>query len=98
MLIKKRYISLIAILSLGIAGCSDINDSQQAQKGNEDSSTEVIDDTKVLENESSEELFEKVRNNEPTQSRIDALTDIAMYYYWYGGDKEVAEEELFKGI
>ena len=98
MFIRKRYISLFAILSLGIAGCSQINDLQEDQKADEDSSTEVVDDNKVLENESSEDLFEKVRNNEPTQSRIDALTDIAMYYYWYGGDKKVAEEELFKGI
>ena len=43
-------------------------------------------------------MFEQVKNKAPTQERLDALVDIAMHYYWYGGDLNVAEEEFFQGI
>jgi tetratricopeptide (TPR) repeat protein len=39
-----------------------------------------------------------LRTDEPTSYRIDQLKDIAMYYYWHGGDLEKAEKEIFKGI
>lgn len=39
-----------------------------------------------------------LRTDEPTSDRIDQLKDIAMYYYWHGGDLEKAEKEIFKGI
>jgi tetratricopeptide (TPR) repeat protein len=39
-----------------------------------------------------------VRNDEPTSHRINQLEEIAMYYYWHGGDLQKAEKEIFKGI
>lgn len=39
-----------------------------------------------------------VKTDEPTSYRINQLEDIAMYYYWHGGDLKQAEEEIFKGI
>jgi tetratricopeptide (TPR) repeat protein len=39
-----------------------------------------------------------IRTDEPTSYRIDQLKEIAMYYYWHGGDLEKAEKEIFKGI
>jgi tetratricopeptide (TPR) repeat protein len=39
-----------------------------------------------------------LKNDEPTSDRIDQLKEIAMYYYWHGGDLQKAEKEIFKGI
>ncbi|WNS79201.1 ElyC/SanA/YdcF family protein [Domibacillus sp. DTU_2020_1001157_1_SI_ALB_TIR_016] len=39
-----------------------------------------------------------IRNDEPTADRINEFKDIAMYYYWHGGDIQQAEKEIFKGI
>ena len=39
-----------------------------------------------------------IKTDEPTADRIQQLEDIAMYYYWHGGDLKKAEEEIFKGI
>ncbi|NUK30089.1 YdcF family protein [Parageobacillus sp. VR-IP] len=39
-----------------------------------------------------------IKTDEPTSDRIDQLKEIAMYYYWHGGDLEKAEKEIFKGI
>jgi tetratricopeptide (TPR) repeat protein len=39
-----------------------------------------------------------IRNDEPTSDRINQFKDIAMYYYWHGGDIQQAEKEIFKGI
>jgi tetratricopeptide (TPR) repeat protein len=39
-----------------------------------------------------------LKNDEPTSDRIDQLKEIAMYYYWNGGDLQKAEKEIFKGI
>jgi uncharacterized SAM-binding protein YcdF (DUF218 family) len=39
-----------------------------------------------------------IKTDEPTSYRINQLEDIAMYYYWHGGDLKQAEEEIFKGI
>jgi uncharacterized SAM-binding protein YcdF (DUF218 family) len=39
-----------------------------------------------------------IKNDEPTSNRIDQLKDIAMHFYWHGGDVKKAEEEIFKGI
>lgn len=39
-----------------------------------------------------------IKNDEPTSDRIEQLTDIAMHFYWHGGDIKKAEEEIFKGI
>lgn len=50
------------------------------------------------ENTEVSDLFQKVKNNAPTSERISALEEIAMHYYWHGGDLKKAEEEIFKGI
>ncbi|MDQ1000462.1 tetratricopeptide (TPR) repeat protein [Neobacillus niacini] len=39
-----------------------------------------------------------IRNDEPTSDRINQFKDIAMYYYWHGGDIQQAEKDIFKGI
>jgi tetratricopeptide (TPR) repeat protein len=39
-----------------------------------------------------------IKTDEPTSYRIDQLKEIAMYYYWNGGDLQKAEKEIFKGI
>ncbi|OOE14372.1 YdcF family protein [Fictibacillus arsenicus] len=39
-----------------------------------------------------------IKNDEPTADRIDQLKDIAMHFYWHGGDVQKAEKEIFKGI
>lgn len=39
-----------------------------------------------------------LKNDEPTSKRINQLEEIAMYYYWHGGDVKKAEEEIFQGI
>jgi tetratricopeptide (TPR) repeat protein len=39
-----------------------------------------------------------LKNDEPTSKRINQLEEIAMYYYWHGGDVKKAEEEILQGI
>jgi tetratricopeptide (TPR) repeat protein len=39
-----------------------------------------------------------LKNDEATSYRLKQLEDIAMYYYWHGGDIKKAETEIFKGI
>lgn len=39
-----------------------------------------------------------IKNDEPTSDRIDQLKEIAMHFYWHGGDVQKAEKEIFKGI
>jgi hypothetical protein len=39
-----------------------------------------------------------LKHDEATSYRIKQLEDIAMYYYWHGGDIKKAETEIFKGI
>jgi vancomycin permeability regulator SanA len=39
-----------------------------------------------------------IRNDEPTADRIEQYKEMAMYYYWHGGDIKQAEKEIFKGI
>lgn len=39
-----------------------------------------------------------IRNDEPTSDRIEHYKEMAMYYYWHGGDIKQAEKEIFKGI
>jgi len=91
---------LLAIFLLaGLAAC-DNNDTEKngnTSSNDEGNNTEEVIDGKNSE-ESIEDLFKKVKNNSPTSERIEALEDIAMHYYWYGGDLKVAEEEIFKGI
>src|SRR5699024_11767137 len=82
-----------------LADC-DNNDTEKngnTRSNDEGNNTEEVIDGKNSE-ESIEDLFKKVKNNSPTSERIEALEDIAMHYYWYGGDLKVAEEEIFKGI
>ncbi|NUU60413.1 YdcF family protein [Paenibacillus agri] len=39
-----------------------------------------------------------IRNDEPTYERINQYKDLAMYYYWHGGDIKQSEKDIFKGI
>ncbi|WP_059173128.1 ElyC/SanA/YdcF family protein [Bacillus sp. FJAT-27445] len=45
-----------------------------------------------------EPIIAPIKTDEPTAHRIKQLEEIAMYYYWHGGDLKKAEEEIFKGI
>lgn len=95
-MVAKKILLMSLFVSMGIAGCTEI-DTPTEEQGAEAPATEINDNTAV-EEQTPEELFEQVQNNSPTQDRLDALVDIAMYYYWYGGDLKVAEEEFFQGI
>ncbi|RHW43332.1 YdcF family protein [Neobacillus notoginsengisoli] len=48
--------------------------------------------------ETEEPIIAPIKTDEPTAHRIKQLEEIAMYYYWHGGDLKKAEEEIFKGI
>lgn len=99
--IKSKLLTLVlAILLLaGLAACDDNNTESNGNTSSvdEDKPTEETVDEQKSENDI-EDLFNQVKNNSPTSERIQALEDIAMHYYWYGGDLKVAEEEIFKGI
>ncbi|MFC3746965.1 ElyC/SanA/YdcF family protein [Paenibacillus sp. GCM10012306] len=41
---------------------------------------------------------QQIRNDEPTYQRINQYKDLAMYYYWHGGDVQQSEKDIFKGI
>ncbi|MFL2140873.1 ElyC/SanA/YdcF family protein [Ruoffia sp. FAM 26254] len=92
----KKYLLLFSTVSMGLAGCAQVENAP-AEEAVEAPPMEQMDENTV-EEETPEELFEQVQNNAPTQERLDALVDIAMHYYWYGGDLNVAEEEFFQGI
>lgn len=92
----KKYLLLFSIASVGLAGCAEV-DNAPAEEAVETPPIEQADENAV-EEETPEDLFEQVQNNAPTQERLDALVDIAMHYYWHGGDLTVAEEEFFQGI
>lgn len=81
-------------LSDNSATSSAVGTSEVKDNSNKSSSGTEKDEPKA----NTEELFEQVRNNEPTSERIAALKEIAMHYYWYGGDMKKAEKELFQGI
>ena len=94
-MVAKKILLMSLFVSMGIAGCTEI-DTPTEEQGAEAPATEINDNTAV-EEQTPEELFEQVQNNSPTQDRLDALVDIAMYYYWYGGDLKVAEKNFSKG-
>ncbi|MBT2216738.1 YdcF family protein [Virgibacillus dakarensis] len=96
----KRMIRLITIFFLffGLVACTNDETSQTNDKGKELSSNNTAEQTSEEVEQSPEELFNKVKNNSPTSERIKALEDIAMHYYWYGGDVKKAEKDVFKGI
>ncbi|MBM7599138.1 tetratricopeptide (TPR) repeat protein [Virgibacillus halotolerans] len=96
---KILHLLLVLFLMAGLAACDNVNpgsseDGQTASKG--DHNTESVEESD--EEQDVDDLFNKVKNNSPTSERIQALKDIAMHFYWYGGDLKVAEEEVFKGI
>lgn len=107
-----QYIVLVMVimtfLLVGLYACDDNTDPNSnatvetltreeiADEETSDSNNNSTDE--VTQAEDIEDLFNKVKNNSPTSERIQALRDIAMHYYWYGGDLKVAEEEIFKGI
>lgn len=97
----KKILMTSLFIGLTLAGCTELESPAEEQDTTapvteaQESPTQT--DTS-MEEQTPEELFEQVQNNSPTQERIEALEDIAMYYYWYGGDLKVAEEEFFQGI
>ena len=97
-MLTKKFLMTSLTISLALAGCANV-ESPPEDPETETPITEPQEDTNTtMEEQTPEELFEQVQNNSPTQERLDALEDIAMYYYWYGGDLKVAEEEFFQGI
>ncbi|WP_066074160.1 YdcF family protein [Neobacillus soli] len=53
---------------------------------------------KMAEETNPNPIIAPIKTDEPTSYRINQLEDIAMHYYWHGGDLKQAEEEIFKGI
>lgn len=80
----------------GGASDGENNGNSNNDETNEENNEEISEEN--METQNVEELFEQVENNSPTSDRIQALEEIAMYYYWHGGDLEEAEEEIFEGI
>ncbi|GAA2176395.1 ElyC/SanA/YdcF family protein [Agrococcus versicolor] len=76
-------IPLVAVTAVALVGCTD--DGGDAAPAAEGEPTV-------------EELFDAVDNASPTAERVQALTDIAMHYYWDGGDLAEVEEEFFQGV
>ncbi|WHY86032.1 ElyC/SanA/YdcF family protein [Neobacillus novalis] len=62
------------------------------------SSAFAAPDLKTAEQTDPNPVIAPIKTDEPTSYRINQLEDIAMYYYWHGGDLKQAEEEIFKGI
>lgn len=90
---------ILLLLTVGLAACSDQGDDQSSKGENDPkSSGSVAEQSGNVSEESVEDLFGHVKNNSPTSERVDALKDIAMHYYWYGGDVKKAEKDVFKGI
>lgn len=81
---QQRTLQLLPLCNLPKQKSSSSENSSEIEDGEQGADTE--------------ELFQRVRNNEPTSERISALEEIAMHYYWYGGDMKQAEKELFQGI
>lgn len=100
----KRSIGSIFIFSIIIFATigynnafSDLEEHSivKASESNENTNEEVSEEEETT---SASDLFDQVKNNEPTSERISALEDIGMHYYWHGGDIKEAEEEIFSGI
>ncbi|GAB2536386.1 ElyC/SanA/YdcF family protein [Gracilibacillus alcaliphilus] len=94
---KTKFLTLLFSIFLiaGLAACENAeNDTTEQTDLSGNTSTEETD----AEEQDVDELFNQIRNNSPTSERIQALKDIAMHYYWYGGDLKEAEAEVFKGI
>lgn len=92
--ISKLFLSVIILF--GLAACSGEPEEVENNEQQNQTKTEVTNDQDSEKDVT--ELLSEVQNNSPTEDRIQALEEIAMHYYWYGGDLEVAEEEVFKGI
>lgn len=92
----KKYLLLFSTVSIGLAGCAQVENAPEEEAVEPPPMEETGEN--AVEEETPEELFEQVQNNAPTQERLDALVDIAMHYYWHGGDLNVAEEDFFQGI
>ncbi len=75
-------VPIVAATAIALVGCTDPANSEPA----------AGDEPTV------EELFDAVDNASPTSDRVDALTDIAMHYYWNGGDLTQVEEDFFQGV
>lgn len=85
-------IFLIAMM----AACDNSETSKNDQPASSDENN--IENVSKDEKQDIDDLFNQVKNDSPTSKRIQALKDIAMHYYWYGGDLKEAEKEVFKGI
>lgn len=89
---RSVAVPVAAVLALGLVACSD-------DDGGAPASTDTATEQSAEPAETSlDELFSQVQNNAPTSERVEALTDIAMHFYWYGGDVSQVEEEFFQGI
>lgn len=87
---KKLKVILLCSVTLLFAAACESTDTETSQ-------TSTTQETIMQESSSSEEIT-SVENNNPTQDRIDALLDQAMYYYWHGDDLKKNEEKFFKGL
>lgn len=106
---KKVPLFFMTMFSIMLVACSNpsstttdnsavVSSSEMKSSSSESSSDRSAETDKEGSKANTEELFQQVRNNEPTSERIAALKEIAMHYYWYGGDMKKAEKELFQGI
>src|SRR5699024_12353135 len=97
MKLKILQLFLSILLLSGLVACTENEPDEDTGDSKSQDNTEIVENEPETEDDI-DDLFAEVKNNSPTSERIKALEDIAMHYYWYGGDLKVAEEEIFKGI
>ncbi|MEH7886938.1 ElyC/SanA/YdcF family protein [Bacillus sp. JJ1609] len=102
---SKIFLACLFTLSV-MTGCTVDKDNGERANGPK---TQNIGDNKEISNyeknkarvstvEETDNIATPVKNDEPTSRRINHFKDIAMYYYWHGGDIKQAEKDIFKGI
>jgi tetratricopeptide (TPR) repeat protein len=97
-----QNIILVTLLSviLIITGCSANQDDKQveATELHTQNVSNANNQTNPDKTSSPESPDTSIKTAEATSYRIKQLQDIAMYYYWHGGDMQKAEKQIFKGI
>jgi tetratricopeptide (TPR) repeat protein len=93
----NKLIVAILFTIFVITGCNANNDDAERANGPKTENISNNPKNKAIAAET-ENTSAPVKNDEPTSRRINHFKDIAMYYYWHGGDIKQAEKDIFKGI
>jgi tetratricopeptide (TPR) repeat protein len=102
--VKFHKILFVFLFAMSIiTGCTTNKDKEvqanETKTQNADDTKGAVDNqVRVKTGAETGHLSTPVKNDEPTSDRINHFKDIAMYYYWHGGDIKQAEKDIFKGI